>query len=98
MKIHTIATEPFVGQRPGTSGLRKKVKVFQQAHYLENFVQSVFDSIGDFQGETLVVGGDGRYYNLQAIQVILKMAAANGFSRVLVGDRKSTRLNSSHRT
>jgi len=85
MKIHTIATEPFEGQRPGTSGLRKKVKVFQQPHYLENFVQSVFDSIGDFQGETLVVGGDGRYYNLQAIQTILKMAAANGFSRVLVG-------------
>lgn len=85
MKIHTIATEPFEGQRPGTSGLRKKVKVFQQSHYLENFVQSVFDSIGDFQGGTLVVGGDGRYYNLQAIQIILKMAAANGFSRVLVG-------------
>ncbi|ATX79409.1 phosphoglucomutase [Mariprofundus aestuarium] len=85
MKIHTIATEPFEGQRPGTSGLRKKVRVFQQPHYLENFVQSVFDSIGDFQGETLVVGGDGRYYNLQAIQTILKMAAANGFSRVLVG-------------
>jgi len=85
MKIHTIATEPFEGQRPGTSGLRKKVRVFQQAHYLENFVQSVFDSIGDFQGETLVVGGDGRFYNLEAIQIILKMAAANGFSRVLVG-------------
>ena len=85
MKIHTIATEPFEGQRPGTSGLRKKVRVFQQPHYLENFVQSVFDSIGDFQGETLVVGGDGRFYNLEAIQTILKMAAANGFSRVLVG-------------
>lgn len=85
MMIHTIATEPFEGQRPGTSGLRKRVKVFQQQHYLENFVQSVFDSIGDFQGETLVVGGDGRYHNLQAIQTILKMAAANGFSRVLVG-------------
>ena len=85
MNIHTIATEPFAGQRPGTSGLRKKVKVFQQPHYLENFVQSVFDSIGDFQGETLVVGGDGRYFNLQAIQIIVKMAAANGFSRVLVG-------------
>ncbi|ATX82205.1 phosphoglucomutase [Mariprofundus ferrinatatus] len=85
MKIHTIATEPFEGQRPGTSGLRKKVKVFQQPHYLENFVQAVFDSIGDFQGQTLVVGGDGRFYNLQAIQTILRMAAANGFSRVLVG-------------
>jgi len=85
MIIHSIATTPFEGQRPGTSGLRKKVKVFQQQHYLENFVQSVFDSIGDFQGQALVVGGDGRFYNLQAIQTILKMAAANGFDKVLVG-------------
>ena len=85
MIIHSIATEPFEGQRPGTSGLRKKVKVFQKQHYLENFVQSVFDSIGDFQGHTLVVGGDGRFYNLQAIQTILKMAAASGFDKVLVG-------------
>ncbi|MBL4711921.1 MAG: alpha-D-glucose phosphate-specific phosphoglucomutase, partial [Gammaproteobacteria bacterium] len=78
-------TTPFEGQRPGTSGLRKKVKVFQQAHYLENFVQSVFDAIGDFSGSTLVVGGDGRFYNREAIQIILKMAAANGFSKTLVG-------------
>lgn len=85
MQIETIPTAPFDGQRPGTSGLRKKVKVFQQTHYLENFVQSVFDSIGDFAGTTLVVGGDGRYFNRHAIQVILKMAAANGFGRVLVG-------------
>jgi len=85
MIIHSIATEPFEGQRPGTSGLRKKVKVFQGQHYLENFVQSVLDSIGDFQGHTLVVGGDGRFYNLQAIQTILKMAAASGFDKVLVG-------------
>jgi len=85
MQIEAVSTNPFDGQRPGTSGLRKKVKVFQQAHYLENFVQAVFDSIGDFAGQTLVVGGDGRYYNREAIQTILKMAAANGFSKVLVG-------------
>ncbi len=85
MQIEAVSTSPFDGQRPGTSGLRKKVKVFQQAHYLENFVQAVFDSIGDFVGQTLVLGGDGRYYNREAIQTILKMAAANGFSKVLVG-------------
>ncbi|GAV20544.1 phosphoglucomutase [Mariprofundus micogutta] len=85
MLIHSIATTPFEGQRPGTSGLRKKVKVFQQEHYLENFVQSVFDSIGDYSGQTLVVGGDGRFYNLEATQTILKMAAASGFGKVLVG-------------
>ncbi len=85
MEVQSVSTTPFDDQRPGTSGLRKKVRVFQQQHYLENFVQSVFDSIGDFQGRTLVVGGDGRYYNRQAIQTILKMAAANGFGKVLVG-------------
>jgi len=85
MQIEAISTQPFEGQRPGTSGLRKKVKVFQQKHYLENFVQAVFDSIGDFAGHTLVVGGDGRYFNREAIQTILKMAAANGFGKVLVG-------------
>jgi phosphoglucomutase len=83
--IQTIATQPFTDQKPGTSGLRKKVPVFQQPHYLENFVQSIFDSLEGFQGQTLVVGGDGRYYNRTAIQIILKMAAANGFGRVLVG-------------
>ncbi|MBL4774785.1 MAG: alpha-D-glucose phosphate-specific phosphoglucomutase [Mariprofundus sp.] len=81
----TISTQAFDGQRPGTSGLRKKVKVFQQPHYLENFVQAVFDSIGDYAGQTLVVGGDGRFYNREAIQIIMKMAAANGFGKVLVG-------------
>jgi phosphoglucomutase len=85
MAIIKIDTSPFQDQKPGTSGLRKKVKQFKQAHYLENFVQSIFDSIGDFQGKTLVLGGDGRYYNQEAIQIILKMAAANGFGKVLVG-------------
>lgn len=89
MNILTINTNPFSDQKPGTSGLRKKVRVFEQANYLENFVQSVFDALADdqsaLQGQTLVVGGDGRYYNKQAIQIILKMAAANGFERVLVG-------------
>jgi len=85
MSVNIVASRPFDGQKPGTSGLRKKVRVFQQPHYLENFVQSVFDSIGDFSGQTLVVGGDGRYYNRHAIQTILKMAAANGFGKALVG-------------
>ncbi len=80
-----VHTTPFEGQRPGTSGLRKKVTVFKQPGYLENFVQSVFDSLEGFQGQTLVLGGDGRYWNEDAIQVILRMAAANGFGRVLVG-------------
>ncbi len=85
MTIQTVATTPFAGQKPGTSGLRKKVAAFQQPGYLENFVQSVFATLGDCGGQTLVVGGDGRYFNRQAIQVILKMAAAHGFSRALVG-------------
>ena len=85
MNVHTISTQPFADQKPGTSGLRKKVPVFQQRHYLENFVQSIFDSLEGYQGQTLVLGGDGRYYNRQAIQIILKMAAANGFGRVMVG-------------
>jgi phosphoglucomutase len=85
MTVRSIATKPFTDQKPGTSGLRKRVPAFQQPHYLENFVQSIFDSIAAPGGATLVVGGDGRYYNREAIQVILKMAAANGFGRVLVG-------------
>ncbi|MBK1664058.1 alpha-D-glucose phosphate-specific phosphoglucomutase [Rhodospirillum rubrum] len=80
-----VPTTPFAGQKPGTSGLRKKVGVFRQPHYLENFVQAVFDSLDGFQGQTLVVGGDGRFHNREAVQTILKMAAANGFGRVLVG-------------
>ncbi|MEW6559999.1 MAG: alpha-D-glucose phosphate-specific phosphoglucomutase [Pseudomonadota bacterium] len=76
---------PFEGQRPGTSGLRKKVGVFQQPGYLEAFVQALFNVLGDASGKTLVVGGDGRFYNRTAIQTILRMAAAHGYARVLVG-------------
>lgn len=85
MSIRTVNTQPFLDQKPGTSGLRKKVTVFQQPHYLENFVQSIFDSIAAPQGSTLVLGGDGRFYNRAAIQIILKMAAANNFGKVIVG-------------
>jgi phosphoglucomutase len=85
MNIQTVSTQPFTDQKPGTSGLRKQVEVFRKFHYLENFVQSIFDSLEGYQGQTLVLGGDGRYYNRQAIQIILKMAAANGWGRVLVG-------------
>ncbi len=85
MTIKTVQTRPFEGQKPGTSGLRKKVPVFQQPHYVENFVQSIFDALPDIKGQTVVVGGDGRFFNKEAIQIILKMAAANGIGRVLVG-------------
>ncbi|MDQ6951653.1 MAG: alpha-D-glucose phosphate-specific phosphoglucomutase [Mariprofundales bacterium] len=85
MMPNTYHTEAYDDQRPGTSGLRKKVSHFQQPNYLHNFVQATFDVIGNFAGSTLVVGGDGRYYNREAIQIILRMAAANGFGRVLVG-------------
>ncbi|MFA6162067.1 MAG: alpha-D-glucose phosphate-specific phosphoglucomutase [Methylobacter sp.] len=85
MQIETITTHPYNGQNPGTSGLRKKVKIFQQPGYLENFVQSIFDSLGDFTGKTLVLGGDGRYFNRTAIQIIIKMAAANGFGGLIIG-------------
>lgn len=85
MEATIVNTTPFDGQKPGTSGLRKKVKVFQQPHYLENFAQAIFDSQPKLRGGTLVVGGDGRFYNREAIQVILRMAAANGVARSLVG-------------
>ncbi|MBA5686594.1 alpha-D-glucose phosphate-specific phosphoglucomutase [Rugamonas apoptosis] len=85
MTIQTVATTPYPGQRPGTSGLRKKVTVFQQPAYLDNFVQSLFDTLGDCAGKTLVLGGDGRYYNRAAVQTILRLAAAHGYARVLVG-------------
>ncbi len=87
MKFNLISTQPFNDQKPGTSGLRKKVKVFQQPNYLENFVQSFFDTLTIPAHATLVLGGDGRYHNREAIQTIINMAAANGFARVLVGQR-----------
>ncbi len=83
--IKTVATTPFEGQKPGTSGLRKKVPVFAQPNYAENFIQSIFDSLEGFAGETLVIGGDGRYFNREVIQIAIKMAAANGFGKVMVG-------------
>jgi phosphoglucomutase len=79
------STQPIAGQAPGTSGLRKKTRVFMAPGYLENFVQAVFDATSGGAGKTYVLGGDGRYFNLQAIQTILKMAAANGAARVIVG-------------
>lgn len=85
MQQLTIATQPIEGQKPGTSGLRKKTKVFMGPHFLENYVQAIFDGIGGIDGATLVVGGDGRYFNDRAIQVILRMAAANGAAKVIVG-------------
>ncbi len=85
MQIKTVGTQPFEGQKPGTSGLRKKVAVFEQPRYLENFVQSVFNVIAPASRETLVIGGDGRYYNDHAIGVIVRMAVANGFKRLIVG-------------
>ncbi|HZZ23047.1 MAG TPA: alpha-D-glucose phosphate-specific phosphoglucomutase [Roseiarcus sp.] len=83
--IRTVATKPFADQRPGTSGLRKQVAVFQEPHYLENFIQSIFNSLEGFQGKMLVLGGDGRFFNREAIQVVIKIAAANGFGRIVVG-------------
>lgn len=84
-KILSIPTQPIEGQKPGTSGLRKKTRVFMGRHYLENFTQSVFDAIGSVAGKVLVLGGDGRYFNDRAVQVILRMAAANGAARMIVG-------------
>ncbi len=83
--IDTIPTRPFTDQRPGTSGLRKRVRVFQQPHYLENFVQAIFDTVAVDPRRPLVLGGDGRYYNRQAIETILRMAAANGVRHILLG-------------
>ena len=85
MTALTIATQPIAGQKPGTSGLRKKTPVFMGPHYLQNFVQAIFDAIGGAAGKTFVLGGDGRYFNDSAAQIILKMAAANGAARVIVG-------------
>ena len=88
MTLQRIPTSPIAGMKPGTSGLRKKVTEFMQGHYLANFVQSVFNAVRPsegFGGVTLVVGGDGRYFNLQAIQTVIRIAAANGVGRLLVG-------------
>jgi len=85
MHLLTIETQPIEGQKPGTSGLRKKTRVFIGRHYLENYVQAIFNAIGGVQGKSLVIGGDGRYFNDRAIQVILRMAAANGAARAIVG-------------
>ncbi len=85
--IRTIPTEPIEGQKPGTSGLRKKTEVFQTHHYLENFIQSIWNGIGGVEGKTLVLGGDGRHFNSQAAQVVLRMAAASGAKKVIVGKR-----------
>ncbi len=85
MIAEKVLTRPFAGQKPGTSGLRRKVKDFQQPGYLENFVQAIFNTIAPCQGKTLVIGGDGRFYNREAVQVIIRMAVANGFTRLLVG-------------
>ena len=88
--IRIVATEPIGGQKPGTSGLRKKTRVFQQPQYVENFVQSIFNALRadgsvDFSQEALAIGGDGRFFNREAILKIIKIAAANGFGRILVG-------------
>jgi phosphoglucomutase len=80
-----VQTKPFEGQKPGTSGLRKKVPVFQQTHYSENFIQSIFNALDGFAGKTLVIGGDGRYHNREVIQTAIRMAQANGFGRVITG-------------
>ena len=83
--IQTIVTEPYSGQKPGTSGLRKKVVIFQQPNYVQNFIQSVFDVVPDIAGATLVIGGDGRFLNREVIQIAIRMAAANGVGRIVVG-------------
>lgn len=85
MSIQTVATKPIEGQKPGTSGLRKKTAIFMATGYLENYTQSIFDGIGGVRGKTLVVGGDGRYFNDRAIGTILRMAAANGATKCIVG-------------
>ncbi|MCI2400006.1 alpha-D-glucose phosphate-specific phosphoglucomutase [Aliiroseovarius subalbicans] len=85
MTPQIVPTKPIEGQKPGTSGLRKKTRIFMQPGYLETYVQATFDALGGVVGKTLVVGGDGRFFNAEAIQTILKMAAGNGASRVIVG-------------
>lgn len=84
--VRTVSTKPHSGQKPGTSGLRKKVKVFQQEHYTENFVQAILSAMpGGPEGKTLVVGGDGRYFSPEAVQIILRLSAGNGIKHIIVG-------------
>ena len=85
MTIQTIKTTPYTDQRPGTSGLRKSVKQFKKPDYLQNFIQAIFNTLEDIKGSTLILGGDGRYFNREAIQIILRMAAAAGASRIIIG-------------
>ncbi|MEP6780662.1 MAG: alpha-D-glucose phosphate-specific phosphoglucomutase [Gemmatimonadaceae bacterium] len=85
LKINTISSSPFSDQKPGTSGLRKRTTVFQQPNYLANFVQAIFVVAALKPNDTLIVGGDGRYFNTEAIQIILRVAAGNGITRVMVG-------------
>jgi phosphoglucomutase len=85
MDIQIKETRPIDGQKPGTSGLRKKTRTFMEPHFLENYVQAIFDGIGGIAGKTLILGGDGRFFNAKAIQVILRMACANGAARMVVG-------------
>ena len=83
--IKTIATTPYTDQKMGTGGLRKKTKVIMQPNYFENFIQSIFNTIGSLEGKTFVIGGDGRFYNDIAIQKLIKMAVANGAAKLIVG-------------
>ncbi|MDM4770194.1 alpha-D-glucose phosphate-specific phosphoglucomutase [Solimonas sp. SE-A11] len=85
MAIREISTKPYLDQKSGTAGLRKKVAVFQQPHYLENFLQSVFDCVQELHGGTLIIGGDGRYYNRTAIQTACAVATGNGVARIVIG-------------
>ena len=85
MAVETVPTRPIAGQRPGTSGLRKKTAVFREPGYLENYVQAVIDGVGGVAGHTIVVGGDGRFFNDTAIGIILLMLAANGAASAIVG-------------
>jgi len=85
IKIQPIKTQAFSDQKPGTSGLRKKVNTFKQTDYLQNFVQSIFNCLPELRGSTLILGGDGRHYNREAIQIILRMASANGVAKIILG-------------
>lgn len=78
MTVQMVSTTAYTDQKPGTSGLRKKVKVFEQENYVENFIQAIMDSVDGIEGSTLVVGGDGRYFSTTAIEKIVKISAGNG--------------------